>query len=49
MIGDHCTDLAAARNAGIRSAYAAYGFGRRGDYKPDVEFASFPELVGYFV
>ena len=48
MIGDHCTDLAAADNAGIKSAFVRYGFGEERGYKPDVYFASFSELVGYF-
>lgn len=49
MIGDHCTDLAVAENAGIKSAFVRYGFGEQRDCKPDVYFASFSELVGYFV
>jgi phosphoglycolate phosphatase len=49
MVGDHHTDLAAAQNSGIRSALVEYGFGHAGTYKPDAQFASFPELVGYFV
>jgi phosphoglycolate phosphatase len=49
MIGDHCTDLEAARNAGIKSAFVQYGFGEERAFKPDVYFASFSELVGYFV
>lgn len=48
MIGDHCTDLATAANAGIRSAFVQYGFGEERGGKPDVYFASFSELVGYF-
>ena len=49
MVGDHHTDLAAAQNAGIRSLLVEYGFGHAGGYKPTAHFASFPELVGYFV
>lgn len=49
MIGDHCTDLAAAQNAGVQSAFVRYGFGEERGYKATVYFASFPELVGYFV
>lgn len=49
MVGDHHTDLAVAQNAGIRSLLVEYGFGNAGDYKPTAHFASFPELVGYFV
>jgi phosphoglycolate phosphatase len=49
MIGDHYTDLAVAQNAGIKSAFVQYGFGEERGYEPDLYFASFPELVGYFV
>lgn len=49
MVGDHYTDLAVAENAGVRSALVEYGFGEAKGYKPDAQFASFPELVGYFV
>ena len=49
MIGDHYTDLAVAENAGIKSAFVRYGFGEERGRKPDVYFASFSELVGYFV
>jgi phosphoglycolate phosphatase len=49
MIGDHYTDLAVAERAGIRSAFVRYGFGDERGCKPDVYFASFSELVGYFV
>jgi phosphoglycolate phosphatase len=49
MIGDHCTDLAVADNAGIKSAFVRYGFGEERGHKPVAYFASFSELVGYFV
>jgi len=49
MVGDHYTDLAVAKNAGIKSAFVRYGFGEERSYEPSVYFASFPELVGYFV
>lgn len=49
MVGDHYTDLAAAENAGIECAFVRYGFGEERGYKPTQYFASFPELVGYFV
>jgi len=49
MIGDHYTDLAVAANARIKNAFVRYGFGEERGYKPDVYFASFSELVGYFV
>ncbi len=49
MVGDHYTDLAVAENTGIRSAFVRYGFGEEQGYKADAYFASFSELVGYFV
>ncbi|MBT8041666.1 MAG: HAD-IA family hydrolase [Kiritimatiellales bacterium] len=49
MVGDHYTDLAVAENAGIRSVFVQYGFGEEQGYKADAYFASFSELVGYFV
>lgn len=49
MVGDHYTDLAVAENAGIRSAFVRYGFGEERGHEPTAYFASFPELVGYFV
>jgi phosphoglycolate phosphatase len=36
MIGDHHTDLQAARNAGCRAAWCAWGFGRREGHHADV-------------
>lgn len=49
MVGDHYTDLEVARNAGIKSAFVHYGFGQERGIKPTAYFASFPELVEYFV
>lgn len=49
MVGDHCTDLAVARNAGIKSGFVRYGFGEERGLEPTAYFASFPDLVGYFV
>jgi phosphoglycolate phosphatase len=49
MIGDHHTDLAAAKNAEVKSAFAQYGFGHGDVYEANAFFASFSELVGYFV
>ncbi|WP_372794975.1 HAD family hydrolase [Pontiella sp.] len=49
MVGDHYTDLAVGQHAGVRSVLVEYGFGEAKGYKPDAQFASFPELVGYFV
>ncbi len=49
MIGDHYTDLSAAKNAGVKCALAQYGFGDEQGFKPEAYFASFSELVEYFV
>ena len=49
MIGDHYTDLAVAENGGVKSAFVRYGFGEERGHKPDAYFASFSELVAYFV
>ena len=49
MVGDHCTDLSVAENAGIRSAFVRYGFGEERGFTPTRYFASFSELVEYFV
>ena len=48
MVGDHYTDLAAAENAGIKSAFVRYGFGEERGHKPTRYFASFSELAGHF-
>lgn len=48
MIGDHHTDLAAADNAGVCSAFMEYGFGNRGGLAASVRFASFSRLVEFF-
>jgi phosphoglycolate phosphatase len=44
MVGDHWTDMAAARNAGIKSVYVNFGFGDFRDEKPDF-FADKPEEI----
>lgn len=49
MVGDHHTDLLAGEAAGVRTAFAAYGFGTAGDVKPTAHFASFSEGVEYFL
>ncbi len=49
MIGDHHTDLAVAKNAGIKSAFAKYGFGDKLDLDANVSFDSFPALVRFFL
>ncbi len=49
MIGDHVTDLEAARRAGVRSAFVSYGIGRPGKERPGKTFASFPALARFFL
>jgi phosphoglycolate phosphatase len=49
MIGDHHTDLVVAKNAGIKSAFASYGFGDILDHKADARFDSFAELVQFYI
>jgi len=48
MVGDHHTDLEAARHAGCRSVFLADGIGRQGTETPDIVCASFAEFVGRF-
>jgi len=48
MVGDHYTDLAVAENAGIKSAFARYGFGEERGHEASVYFASFGDLVEFF-
>ncbi len=45
MIGDHHTDLYAARDAGIATCFCAYGFGNCGDYLPDYQVTDARELM----
>jgi len=49
MAGDHYTDLAVAKNAGVKSAFVRYGFGEERGYEPDLYFDSFSELASHFV
>ncbi|MFH0953867.1 MAG: HAD-IA family hydrolase [Verrucomicrobiota bacterium] len=49
MIGDHKTDLAAARRAGIRSVFVTYGIGELGRERPTLRFGSFRAFVDRFV
>jgi phosphoglycolate phosphatase len=49
MIGDHKTDLEAARRAGIRSAFLTYGIGQRGHEKPARVFSTFKALTEFFL
>jgi phosphoglycolate phosphatase len=49
MIGDHHTDLVAGMDADVRTAFVSYGFGHTDDLKPTKHFASFSEVVEYFL
>lgn len=49
MIGDHHTDLAAAKNAGVYSAYVEYGFGDSEGLEANARFSSFSQLVQFFI
>lgn len=44
MIGDHHTDLQAARQAGVRSIFLEYGIGHPRDETPDI---TFPEFIAF--
>jgi len=48
MIGDHHTDLEAARNAGVRSIFLEYGIGHSGDQTPDFTYSDFNAFVSAF-
>jgi phosphoglycolate phosphatase len=49
MVGDHHTDLEAARRAGVRSIYLESGFGNPGDEIPDLKFAGFEAFTSHFL
>jgi phosphoglycolate phosphatase len=48
MIGDHHTDLEAARHAGVRSVFVSYGLGETGAENPAQRCADFVEIVSFF-
>jgi len=48
MIGDHHTDLEAARRAGVRSVFVTYGLGETGRETPDRCCADFAAVVRFF-
>jgi phosphoglycolate phosphatase len=48
MIGDHHTDLEAARNAGVKSGFVTYGIGYPGEFSADQVWNGFEELVDFF-
>lgn len=45
MVGDNWTDLAAARAAGVRSAFCRWGFGNSRDERYNIAISSFSELL----
>lgn len=47
MVGDSWTDLDCAANAGVKSAFCAYGFGQLGDSRYTVRIGRFDELLRY--
>ena len=49
MVGDHHTDLEAARRAGVRSIYLESGIGNPGAEKPDLTFPGFAAFVHHFL
>jgi phosphoglycolate phosphatase len=49
MVGDHHTDLEAARRAGLRSIFLQSGFGHPGAENPDLAFPDFATFVSTFL
>lgn len=49
MIGDHHTDLEAARHAGVRSVFLENGIGHAGNLTPDVSVPGFVECTAAFL
>ena len=49
MIGDHYTDLIAGNDANVKTGFVTYGFGNINHTKPTEQFASFSDLVEYFL
>lgn len=49
MIGDHKTDVEAARRAGVRSVFVQGGMGRLGAEQPTKVCHSFHEVVAFFL
>ena len=49
MIGDHHTDLIAGNDANVKTGFVTYGFGNMNHTKPTEQFASFSDLVEYFL
>ena len=49
MVGDHHTDLEAARRAGVKSIYLESGFGHPGAERPDLAFPGFDAFAARFL
>ncbi len=49
MVGDHHTDLEAARRAGIRSIFLQTGFGHPGRETPSLVFPDFAAFTAHFL
>ena len=49
MVGDHHTDLEAARRAGVRSIFLQSGFGNPGSETPDLVFPDFAAFAARFL
>ena len=49
MIGDHHTDLVAGIDSYVHTGFVSYGFGHKDELKPTKHFASFSEVVEYFL
>ena len=49
MVGDHHTDLEAARRAGVRSIFLQSGFGNPGGETPDLAFPDFAAFAARFL
>lgn len=49
IIGDNHTDLAAARNAGVKSVFVTYGIGKALKEKSSLTFGDFNSLSKYFL
>lgn len=49
MIGDHFTDIEAARRAGVRSIWLSYGIGKTDKDKPEVAFGSFAAMTEFLL
>ncbi|MBQ6457867.1 MAG: HAD hydrolase-like protein [Kiritimatiellae bacterium] len=47
MVGDNWTDVECARNAGVKSAFCAFGFGILGETSPTVKINRFDELLRF--